>query len=635
MIGPAWTDCLLAGLEAADSLENWFASSVGYFIDRVGISYVCIANWERGELSKLAEHGKGIGSLPWNQVGEALEQGKSLSYGTWMIIPMSGKQAASMALVVQGTKLADPSVGDQLESLVASLSRATDLWAAIDRYRNDVRRLTEIIGIAADWHASHDLNRLLEAMAQTATRLLESDRATIFLWDKPAKQLVGHPALGIEGGQLRVPEEAGVAGAVLRTKQARRWDRTDPSDEVDRRVDVKVGYRTDSLVAVPLLDQQGKAMGVFEVLNHRRGEFDEEDERTLTELARHASAALVNTQQIQQLVEIRDRLTRDAASQVSLIGSSPSIETLKGTISRVANTDLAVLILGENGTGKEVASRQIHYQSRRKHEPFVAVNCAALTETLLESELFGHEKGAFTDAHETRVGKFESASGGTLFLDEIGDMSLGGQAKLLRVLEEKVVVRVGGSKPIPVDVRIVAATNQNLVDMVRAKKFREDLYFRLTVVTLNLTPLRDRGQDVVELADFFLENYCRKVGRSKPEWSAGARSRLLEHSWPGNIRELRNLVERIVYLSTSDLIETTDLDFVSSPKSQGVSSLGSSSSFDAKQSLAEATDAFQQQLIEQHIQAAAGNMTQAAQSLGLQRSNLYRKMKQLGMHVND
>jgi Nif-specific regulatory protein len=368
-------------------------------------------------------------------------------------------------------------------------------------------------------------------------------------------------------------------------------------------------------------------MGVFEVLNHRLGKFSREDERDLVELARHASAALANTQQIARLVETRDRLTQDAVNQVQLVGDSPQLQSLKATIQRVGNTDLAVLLLGENGTGKEVVSRQIHYQSRRRHEPFIAVNCAAITETLLESELFGHEKGAFTDAHDTRIGKFELANGGTLFLDEIGDMSLAGQAKLLRVLEEKVVVRVGGSSPIPVNVRVIAATNQNLVSMVQAKKFREDLYFRLTVVTLNLPPLRERREDILSLADFFMNMFCQKIGRNKPEWSAPAKRRLSAHEWPGNVRELRNVVERIAYLTTEDVIDEDQVDFVRSPRMER----GELSPLDTSQTLAEATEKFQTQFIEQHIVAAGKNVTLAAEKLGLQRSNLYRKMKLLGM----
>jgi len=514
--------------------------------------------------------------------------------------------------------------------LLAAL--AIDTWQRQQQKARDVVRLNQILNVAADWHSHQDLDRLLQDIAQAATRLLRCDRASIFLWDKAARELVGHPALGMEGKPLRIADDKGLAGAVLKSLQPRRWDRSDPHDEVDRRVDSSSGYRTDSLLAVPLMDAKNKPMGVFEVINHADGRFDSQDEIDLIELARHASAALANTQQMQRLVQTRDRLTRDAQQQVQLVGNSAEMQTLKATITRVGDTDLAVLLLGENGTGKEVVSRQIHYQSKRRFEPFIAVNCAAITETLLESELFGHEKGAFTDAHETRNGKFELASGGTLFLDEIGDMSMAGQAKLLRVLEEKVVVRVGGSSPIPVNVRIIAATNQNLVELVQKKKFREDLYFRLTVVTMMLPPLRNRGEDVLDLADFFLTMFCSKIGRSKPGWSASARRRLSVHDWPGNVRELRNIVERIAYLTTGDIIDDSQVDFVRSPRAahdEGASTL------DLDKTLGDATADFQIRYIEGQIKSCGRNVTQAADKMGLQRSNLYRKMKQLGMNQPD
>jgi Nif-specific regulatory protein len=246
--------------------------------------------------------------------------------------------------------------------------------------------------------------------------------------------------------------------------------------------------------------------------------------------------------------------------------------------------------------------------------------------------LFGHEKGAFTDAHETRSGKFELASGGTLFLDEIGDMSLAGQAKLLRVLEEKVVVRVGGSTTIPVNVRVIAATNQNLVELVRQKRFREDLYFRLTVVTINLPSLRNRGRDALELADFFMTLFCDRIGRKKPTWSDAAEKRLLAHNWPGNVRELRNIVERIAYLSSGDVIEDNHIDFVRSPRShETIESAG----LDLNKSLADATSDFQARYIEEQIKACNRNISMAALKMGLQRTNLYRKMKQLGMKPDE
>jgi DNA-binding NtrC family response regulator len=312
-----------------------------------------------------------------------------------------------------------------------------------------------------------------------------------------------------------------------------------------------------------------------------------------------------------------------------LIGESPPIQAVRATARKVADTDLAVLLLGENGTGKEVVSRSIHFGSRRRKDPFIAVNCAAITETLLESELFGHEKGAFTDAHEARAGKFELASGGTLLLDEIGDMSLAGQSKLLRVLEEKMIIRVGGSRPIHTDVRVLAATNQKLVELVRAKRFREDLYFRLNVVTLELPPLRARGDDIMLLAEHFLREFSKRAGRRVPKFSAAARKRLESHTWPGNVRELRNLMERLAYLTSGDRIEAEDLAFILSP------SAGTSASFGAGLNLNDATHEFQRKHVQQAIDAARGNVSQAAKNLGVHRSNLYRKMRQLGMETDE
>jgi Nif-specific regulatory protein len=302
---------------------------------------------------------------------------------------------------------------------------------------------------------------------------------------------------------------------------------------------------------------------------------------------------------------------------------------MRGTIERLAATDLPVLVTGESGTGKEVAAQALHYRGPRSGHPFIAVNCAALTETLLESELFGHEKGAFTDAHATHIGKFELAQGGTLFLDEIGDMSPGGQAKLLRVLEQKVITRVGGTQSIPVNVRVVAATNANLTEMVREKKFRQDLYYRLSVVTVEIPPLRDRPEDVMPLAEHFLARFCRQANRPKLHISDEARKRIQGHTWPGNVRELRNLMERVAFLSAGKSVEASDLAFILSPQKDSFQDLADG------YGLAEATDRFQQEYIKRAIKRVQSNMSEAARVLGLHRSNLYRKMRQLGMEVDE
>ncbi len=274
----------------------------------------------------------------------------------------------------------------------------------------------------------------------------------------------------------------------------------------------------------------------------------------------------------------------------------------------------------------ELEGQARHFSSPRSKQPFIPVNCAAIAETPLESELFGHEKGAFTDARDTRPGKFEAASGGTLFLDEIGDLSAGGQAKLLRVLEEKVVFRVGGHEPIPVDTRIVAATNRNLADSVRAGKFREDLFYRLSVVTVDLPPLRERREDVLVLAEHFLRQFCKGAGRKTLAFSPEACRKLEQHNWPGNIRELRNLLERVAYLCPADRIDVSDLAIIARPGGE----LDTADEY-GDLTLNDATDRFQREHIRRAVARLGGRMTEAAKLLGLHRPNLYRKMKDLDL----
>ena len=497
-----------------------------------------------------------------------------------------------------------------------------------DRSQRRLERLERIIEISQPLSQTLRMDDLLQRMAEAATQLLAAERASIFLWDEANRTLVGRPALGVEDDELRVPDDAGVVGRVVQTGEPRRVDRDETQREVDRRVDRRLGFQTRNLLCVPLRSPRGDLFGAFEVLNKTTGDFTDDDQAALTELAVHAASALENSQQYERLLRAHRQMTDQAARRVQMIGECPAIESLRTTVARIADTDLALLILGENGTGKEVVAQLLHYLSHRRDQPLVAVNCAALTETLLESELFGHEKGAFTDAHTGRPGKFELASGGTLFLDEIGDMSPGGQAKLLRVLEEKVVVRVGGSQPIHTDARVIAATNQNLARMVRERQFREDLFFRLNVVTLELPPLRERGDDVLLLAEHFLDEFSLRARRKPPRLTTAARKRLLCHTWPGNIRELRNMMERLAYLVPGESIEADDLSFILAPDP------GSTAVFALDQSLNDATRRFQIEYIKRQVAAVRSNMTAAAQRLGLHRSNLYRKMRQLGLHLD-
>ena len=572
------------------------------------------ANPPKWELQ--AASGLGDRTIPSELVADALDRDVVVASGEWVVAPLGD----GYALAARGA--ADHAA---LKQFAEGLGAAERSVLGRQRREHRIRRLETILEITHAWRQTNSMEALLKAMAEAATELLQGDRASIFLWDRSKHELVGRPALGLKGNELRIPDDAGIVGQVIQSGQPRRVGGGLGDEEIDREVDRVTGYTTRTILCVPLLAPKGRCLGAFEVLNKKQGHFTDDDERGLIELAAHAAVALQNTQEFEELLTKHQQLVAEAAQGLQLIGDSPAVEAVRSTIRRIADTDLAILILGDNGTGKEVVARSIHYLSRRREQPFIAVNCAAIAESLLESELFGHEKGAFTDARESRPGKFELASGGTLFLDEIGDMSLGGQSKLLRVLEDKTVVRVGGSTPIHTEVRILAATNQDLAAMVRAKRFREDLFFRLNVVSLELPPLRDRGEDVLKLADHFLQTFCRNMGRKAPKFSAAARKRLLAHGWPGNVRELRNLAERLAYLTTGDVVEVDDLVLIES----GATDAERLAEFEG--SLADATRDFQQHYIRKTIDAARGNMSNAAKRLGLHRSNLYRKMRQLEM----
>ncbi|MFG0291474.1 MAG: sigma 54-interacting transcriptional regulator [Rhodopirellula sp. JB044] len=536
-----------------------------------------------------------------------------------------------------------PASAALLRTLAVTLGR----FLVLQRDRqNDTRRLwqtTTMLQKAAQLQQLDDDDELLESVAKCACDVLSCERATIFLWDKSRRRLIGRPAIGIEGGVLEVEDNAGIVGEVLQSQSPRWWSAGgNDGGRVNRRIDQAQNFKTHSLLAVPMVNSRSQVIGVFEAINakpgdHRNGTFDSADVRTLTELALHAVVAIDSQRTRVNLTRTRDRLVSQAAASNPLIGNHESIREIRTNATKVAPTDLSVLILGQNGTGKEVLAQHIHYQSDRKNGPFVAVKCAALVESLLESELFGHEKGAYTDASSTRQGKFELAHGGTLFLDEVGDMSPGGQAKLLRVLEERVVVRVGGSQPIPVDTRVIAATNQPLQDLIAAKRFREDLFFRLNVVSLTLPPLASRGSDIMLLAEHFLEHFCRQIGRVVPQFDETSRRAMIMHPWPGNVRELRNTIERVCYLTTSDTIHEEDLMLrpVEGELPQFPAGSMKHTSGGTIINLNEATREFQVAHVEAAIMACGGNMTEAASKLGLHRSNLYRKMRQLGMSTSD
>jgi two-component system, NtrC family, nitrogen regulation response regulator NtrX len=313
----------------------------------------------------------------------------------------------------------------------------------------------------------------------------------------------------------------------------------------------------------------------------------------------------------------------------TMIGESYGMRQLREQVAMAAPTNGRVLIYGENGTGKELVARTIHTLSRRRHSAFVEVNCAAIPEDLIESELFGHVRGAFTGAVADRRGKFELADGGTIFLDEIGDMSLKTQAKVLRVLQEQTLEPVGGTTSVRVDVRVLAATNKDLQTEIRAGRFREDLYFRLNVIPISVPALRDRQEDIPALADHFMSAFAQEYGRRVKKFDGGAMAVLQQCPWPGNVRELRNVIERLMIMVMGDSIGVGDLGFLdrgTAPRSEAEPAAASE-----RLTLYEARDRFERDLILRTLTAQQGNMSRTAEVLGVERSNLYRKMKAFGI----
>jgi len=328
-----------------------------------------------------------------------------------------------------------------------------------------------------------------------------------------------------------------------------------------------------------------------------------------------------------------ERVQRETGFE-NLVGTSAGMRRVYETIQKVAETDLTVLIRGESGTGKELVAQAIHNTSARKNRPFVAVNCAAINQELVESELFGHEKSAFTGADARREGRFELADGGTIFLDEIGDMAAETQAKVLRVLQERKFERVGGADSVEVDVRVVAATHRNLEEEVKAGRFREDLYYRLKVVQVDLPPLRERREDLPALCERFLKQVAERLGRDRKTLSPAAMQRAMQHAWPGNVRELANVMEQAAVLSSGEEIEEADLQLdpaVSVPNAQGQIEYAPGTAFAEVKK--QTVENFEREFLLAALRRNEGNVSQTAREIGMVRQSLQQKIRELELRA--
>ena len=492
-------------------------------------------------------------------------------------------------------------------------------------------KLATILAICQKMNSQRDLGALLDLIAREATSLLDCDRASIFLLDRERNELWSKVALGSDE-ILRFDARLGIAGSAALTGQT-----VNSSDAYrDRRfytaIDDRTGYRTRTVLAVAVRNQKGEIIGAFEALNKRTGAFHARDEEALAALASHAAIAIETAQLIGELRRNQDELTqqnahlwREVESRYAthgILGAGAAIQQVVRLVERIRDSAVNVLITGESGTGKELAAKAIHYTSPRARQPFVALNCAALPETLVESELFGIERGVATGV-EPRIGQFQKADGGTLFLDEIGDLSLAAQAKILRVLQERVLERVGGRTAIPVDVRVVAATNKDLQAEIAKGSFREDLYYRIKVIHIHMPPLREIRDEIPLLANHFLREYCREAGRGAMEISSEVMRRLAAAEWPGNVRQLRNEVIRLAACARRGVIAIDDLwDGIPAPVC-GQPPIQAAPAI----SLKKAVEDMERRMIVDALQQTRNNQQQASRRLGLSRQGLINKMK--------
>jgi two-component system, NtrC family, nitrogen regulation response regulator NtrX len=358
--------------------------------------------------------------------------------------------------------------------------------------------------------------------------------------------------------------------------------------------------------------------------------------------------AVASALELRQTRRVARALRAELGFTGDMVGKSAAMAVVRQMIARVAPTDARVLITGESGTGKELVASAIHDASPRREKPFVRVNCAAIPRDLVESEMFGHERGAFTGATQTRIGRFELAHHGTLFLDEVGDLGPDAQAKLLRAIEAKEIQRVGGNRIIRTDVRIIAATNHDLQRAVRGGTFREDLYFRLNVIPLAIPPLRERSEDIVELVAHFSEQFLQRTGQAKPRWRSDALQLMGDYPWPGNVRELANIIERLAILHPGaeitgqyvedvlivDRDEEADSTLITPTRAQDkVGERRNTPPSAAPISLADKLDTFERTVIARALAEAGGNVADAARKLQTDRPNLYRRMKRLGINA--
>jgi len=492
--------------------------------------------------------------------------------------------------------------------------------------RGRVDRYSVLLSVGDLLGREVELEGLLRKILDKVIGVLEAERATIFFVDPGRGEIYSRAAHLPELREIRLKLGQGVAGYVARTGELVKLPDPKYDDLFFPDIDAKTGFRTRSMITVPVKDKTGVIFAVFQVLNKRRPAFGRSDVEFMQALAvqlgiilEHTSLyPLIRQGGAPEAIEIRNRYN-------TIVGESESMRRLFDVVARAARTQATVVLRGESGTGKELLARAIHTNGPRAGKPFVKIDCASLPESLIENELFGHARGAYTGADTGYDGKFLKADGGTVFIDEIGELPVSLQPKLLRILQDREFEPLGGSKTMKVDVRVITATSRNLEEMVARGLFREDLYYRIRVVQVDVPPLRERGeQDILALAGYFLHLFSQKHGRPGISLAPETRRLLSAYPWPGNVRELQNCIESALIMSEGAVIMPPALNI---PASGTSAARGAGRvlfpGFSDDLTLEELERAYIRRLLEKH----GGNRSRVARILGIGRNTLLRKMK--------
>jgi Nif-specific regulatory protein len=487
----------------------------------------------------------------------------------------------------------------------------------------------ELIKISTLINSTFDINEVLNRIMDSANRVVKAEASSLLLIDETDGTLYFHVALGDKGDEVKkytLKMGEGIAGWVAKYSKPLLVPDVQQDKRFFRDISKQINFKTKSILCVPLRLKE-KTIGVLEVINKVGADtFSVEDQHLLEAFSNLAAIAIENARSYQDVkfenINLKKELL-DVKTPSRFIGESRLIKEKLEMADQVAETNTTVLLLGESGTGKELFAEHIHYRSTRKNKPLVKVNCAAIPDNLIETELFGHVKGAFTDAIADKMGKFELANGGTVFLDEIGELSYSVQSKLLRVLQDRIIQRVGGTTSKQVDVRLIAATNKNLYEEVKQGRFREDLFFRLNVFPIFIPPLRERKEDIPLLANFFLSKFNQELKKSIKGFSNEAINILTGYFWPGNVRELQNVIERSVVLCKNENITRKDIylgDETLSVRDMDVEPV---------LSLKEAINEFKRNYIIRVLEKTGWKQTKASSILKIQRTYLSRLISEL------